>query len=61
MGTIEVNFVCVVCYSRLLLKQKVFVHVVDMAKPKEILKFCQEFTDSNSPLDILVKCSATVW
>lgn len=37
-------------------KQKVFVHVVDMSKPKEILKFCKDFTDSNRPLDILVSC-----
>ena len=57
------SLACYVCVTCVRLsspsKQKVFVHVVDMSKPKEILKFCTDFADSNKPLDILVSCNIT--
>ena len=58
LGNMFACTVEIVCL--LFLKQQVFVHVVDMSKPKDILKFCKEFSDSNSPLDVLVRRSV-VW
>ena len=35
--------------------QKVHLHLVDMSKPKEVLKFATQFVESGAPLDTLVK------
>ncbi len=34
--------------------QKVFLHIVDMAQPRQVMKFAHEFAASGKPLHILV-------
>lgn len=40
--------------------EKVHLHLVDMSKPKEVLKFAMQFVESGAPLDTLVNNAGTM-
>ena len=35
--------------------QKVELHILDLSKPRDVVKFAKEFVSSGKPIDVLVR------
>ncbi len=40
-----------------LFAQKIQLHLLDVSKPRDVIKFADDFVKSNQPLDVLVRCT----
>ncbi len=40
-----------------LFAQKIQLHLLDISKPRDVIKFADDFVKSDQPLDVLVRCT----